>query len=59
MPQFGYDLLRSLEPLRSLFAAGVITGGGSDPMQNIGDLERTKVLQTWIDGRQVHGTSLN
>jgi predicted amidohydrolase YtcJ len=34
--QFGYDRLRYFQPLRSLFAAGVIAGGGSDHMQKIG-----------------------
>jgi predicted amidohydrolase YtcJ len=34
--QFGYDRLRYFQPLRSLFQAGVIAGGGSDHMQKIG-----------------------
>jgi predicted amidohydrolase YtcJ len=36
--QFGYDRLRYFQPLRSLFEAGAITGGGSDHMQKIGSL---------------------
>jgi len=36
--QFGYDRLRWFQPLHSLFAAGVIVGGGSDHMQKIGSL---------------------
>jgi predicted amidohydrolase YtcJ len=36
--QFGYERLRYFQPLRSLFEAGVITGGGSDHMQRIGSL---------------------
>ena len=36
--QFGYDRLRYFQPLRSLFAAGAIAGGGSDHMQKIGAL---------------------
>ncbi|MDR3636128.1 MAG: amidohydrolase [Isosphaeraceae bacterium] len=36
--QFGYDRLRYFQPLRSLFAAGVTAGGGSDHMQKIGSL---------------------
>ncbi len=36
--QFGYDRLRYFQPLKSLFAAGVIAGGGSDHMQKIGSL---------------------
>jgi predicted amidohydrolase YtcJ len=35
---FGYDRLRWFQPLRSLFAAGAIAGGGSDHMLKIGDL---------------------
>jgi predicted amidohydrolase YtcJ len=36
--QFGYDRLRWFQPLRSLFAAGAMAGGGSDHMQKIGSL---------------------
>lgn len=36
--QFGNDRLRYFQPLRSLFAAGVIAGGGSDHMMKIGDM---------------------
>ena len=36
--QFGDDRLRWFQPLHSLFAAGVIVGGGSDHMQKIGSL---------------------
>jgi len=36
--QFGYDRLRYFQPLRSLFAAGAVAGGGSDHMQKIGSL---------------------
>ena len=36
--QFGNDRLRWFQPLHSLFAAGVIIGGGSDHMQKIGSL---------------------
>lgn len=34
--QFGYDRLRYFQPLKSLFEAGVVAGGGSDHMQKIG-----------------------
>ena len=34
--QFGYDRLRYFQPLKSLLAAGVVVGGGSDHMQKIG-----------------------
>jgi predicted amidohydrolase YtcJ len=33
---FGYARLRYFQPLHSLFAAGVVAGGGSDHMQKIG-----------------------
>jgi predicted amidohydrolase YtcJ len=36
--QFGYGRLRWFQPLRSLFAAGVMIGGGSDHMQKVGSL---------------------
>jgi predicted amidohydrolase YtcJ len=36
--QFGTERLRYFQPLRSLFEAGVIAGGGSDHMQKIGSL---------------------
>lgn len=36
--QFGYDRLRYFQPLRSLFKAGAVVGGGSDHMQKIGSL---------------------
>jgi predicted amidohydrolase YtcJ len=36
--QFGYDRLRYFQPLRSLFDAGVVAGGGSDHMQKLGSL---------------------
>jgi predicted amidohydrolase YtcJ len=36
--QFGEERLRYFQPLRSLFAAGVTIGGGSDHMQKIGSL---------------------
>jgi predicted amidohydrolase YtcJ len=35
---FGVERLRYFQPLRSLFAAGVVAGGGSDHMQKIGSL---------------------
>jgi predicted amidohydrolase YtcJ len=36
--QFGNDRMRFFQPLKSLFAAGVVVGGGSDHMQKIGSL---------------------
>ena len=38
MAQFGDERLRYFQPLRSLFSAGVVAGGGSDHMQKIGSL---------------------
>jgi predicted amidohydrolase YtcJ len=35
---FGYERLRYFQPLRSIFEAGVIAGGGSDHMQKLGSL---------------------
>ncbi|HYV30023.1 MAG TPA: amidohydrolase, partial [Candidatus Binatia bacterium] len=36
--QFGYERLRYFQPLRSLFEAGAVAGGGSDHMQKVGSL---------------------
>jgi predicted amidohydrolase YtcJ len=36
--QFGYERLRYFQPLKSIFAVGGVTGGGSDHMLKIGDL---------------------
>lgn len=36
--QFGYERLRYFQPLKTMFAAGAIAGGGSDHMQKIGSL---------------------
>ncbi len=36
LAHFGYERLRWFQPLRSIFAAGGIAGGGSDHMQKIG-----------------------
>jgi predicted amidohydrolase YtcJ len=38
LKQFGYERLRYFQPLRSIFEAGAIAGGGSDHMQKIGSL---------------------
>jgi predicted amidohydrolase YtcJ len=35
---FGYERLRFFQPLRSLFEAGAMIGGGSDHMQKIGSI---------------------
>ncbi len=36
--QFGYERLRYFQPLRSIFEAGAVAGGGSDHMQKLGSL---------------------
>jgi len=50
--QFGEDRLKYFIPLRSLFEAGVIAGGGSDHMQKIGSLRSVNpynpFLGMWI-----------
>lgn len=46
--QFGYDRLRDFQPLRSLFEAGVVVGGGSDHMQKIGSLRSVNVYNPFL-----------
>ena len=50
--QFGYDRLRYFQPLKSLFEAGVVVGGGSDHMQKIGSFRSVNpynpFLGMWI-----------
>ncbi len=46
--QFGKDRLRYFQPLRSLFAAGVVVGGGSDHMQKIGSLRAINPYNPWL-----------
>jgi predicted amidohydrolase YtcJ len=50
--QFGYDRLRYFQPLRSIFEAGGIAGGGSDHMQKIGSFRAVNpynpFLGMWI-----------
>ncbi len=50
--QFGYERLRYFQPLRSIFAAGAVAGGGSDHMQKIGSLRAVNpyhpFLGLWI-----------
>ncbi len=38
LQQFGYERLRFFQPLKTLFEAGAVVGGGSDHMQKIGSL---------------------
>ena len=50
--QFSYERLRYFQPLRSIFEAGGIAGGGSDHMQKIGSLRSVNpynpFLGMWI-----------
>jgi predicted amidohydrolase YtcJ len=46
--QFGYDRLRYFQPLRSLFEAGVMVGGGSDHMQKIGSLRSVNPYNPYL-----------
>ena len=46
--QFGVERLRYFQPLKSLFAAGVIAGGGSDHMQKIGSLRSINPYNPWL-----------
>jgi predicted amidohydrolase YtcJ len=45
---FGYERLAWFQPLRSLFAAGAIAGGGSDHMQKIGSLRANNFYDPWL-----------
>lgn len=46
--QFGYERLRWFQPLKSLFEAGVVIGGGSDHMQKIGSLRSINFYDPWL-----------
>jgi predicted amidohydrolase YtcJ len=46
--QFGLERLRYFQPLRSLFAAGVIIGGGSDHMQKIGAMRSVNLYNPFV-----------
>ncbi|HWB11954.1 MAG TPA: amidohydrolase [Pirellulales bacterium] len=48
LAQFGYDRLRYFQPLKTLFAAGVTAGGGSDHMQKIGSLRSINPYDPWL-----------
>ena len=54
--QFGYDRLRYFQPLKSIFDAGAIAGGGSDHMQRIGSMRSVNpynpFLGMWITIRR-------
>jgi hypothetical protein len=46
--QFGYERLRYFQPLRSLFEAGAVAGGGSDHMQKIGSLRSVNFYNPFL-----------
>lgn len=46
--QFGDERLRYFQPLKSIFAAGVNVGGGSDHMQKIGSLRSVNPYNPWL-----------
>jgi predicted amidohydrolase YtcJ len=46
--QFGYERLSYFQPLRSLFEAGVVAGGGSDHMQRIGSLRSNNFYNPFL-----------
>ncbi len=46
--QFGYERLRWFQPLRSLFEAGAVAGGGSDHMQKIGSLRSVNFYNPFL-----------
>src|SRR5262245_4637130 len=46
--QFGAERLRWFQPLHSLFAAGVVVGGGSDHMQKIGALRSVNFYHPFL-----------
>lgn len=46
--QFGYERLRYFQPLRSLFEAGAVAGGGSDHMQKIGALRSVNFYNPFL-----------
>jgi hypothetical protein len=46
--QFGYDRLRYFQPLKSIFAAGGMAGGGSDHMQKIGSFRSINAYNPFL-----------
>jgi len=46
--QFGDERLRYFQPLKSIFAAGGVVGGGSDHMQKIGSLRSVNPYDPWL-----------
>ena len=48
LAQFGYDRMRYFQPLRTIFEAGAIVGGGSDHMQKIGSLRSINIYHPFV-----------
>lgn len=46
--QFGEPRMQRFQPLRSMFKAGLIVGGGSDHMQKIGSLRSVNPYNPWL-----------
>lgn len=46
--QFGQESTRWFQPLKSIFAAGGIVGGGSDHMQKIGSFRSVNPYNPWL-----------
>ncbi len=55
--QFGDKRLRYFQPHKSLFAAGVTVGGGSDHMQKIGGVRSVNPYDPWL-GMQIAMTRM-
>jgi predicted amidohydrolase YtcJ len=55
--QFGEERLRYFQPHKSLLAAGVTVGGGSDHMQKIGGVRSVNPYDPWL-GMQIAMTRL-
>ncbi len=48
LKQFGHERMKRFQPLRALFDAKVIVGGGSDHMQKIGSLRSINPYNPWL-----------
>jgi predicted amidohydrolase YtcJ len=48
LKQFGEERMSRFQPLRALFSAGVVVGGGSDHMQKIGSLRSINPYNPWL-----------
>jgi predicted amidohydrolase YtcJ len=55
--QFGYDRLRYFQPLKSIFEAGAVVGGGSDHMQKIGGMRSVNPYHPFL-GMEITQTRL-